>query len=76
MIFISEFGVGEIVIYAPHKPEGSKPLDALLEVQGVYFSFDGKTEYVCRYPGTGVTTTFSESQLTGDPEFSQESGYD
>lgn len=77
MKFESKFGIGEIVAYEPHQRNDKEytPNDALLEVQGVYFGMDGKIEYICRYPATGVTTGFSECQLIGDPDFSQETGY-
>ena len=70
MKFESKFGVGEIVIYQPHER-----MDALLEVQGIYFEINGNIRYICRYPGSGVTVDFSENQLKGDPEFNQDSGY-
>ena len=70
MKFESKFGLGEIVIYAP-KVGG----DSLMEVQGVYFGMDGKKEIICRYLGTGLIASFSESQLKGDPNFDQETGY-
>ncbi len=70
----SKFGIGEIVIYDPC-PDNEKIQDQLLEVQGVFFGMDGKIDYICRYPSTGMTVTFSESQLEGDPNFDQESGY-
>jgi hypothetical protein len=35
---------------------------------------DGKVEYICRYPATGVTAGFSESQLIGDPDYDQNTG--
>lgn len=78
MKFESKYGIGEIVSYEPHQRTDKEfiPNDALLEVQGVFFGMDGKIEYVCRYPATGLTTGFSESQLIGDPEFNQETGYD
>jgi hypothetical protein len=78
MKFESKFGIGEIVIYRTHeRADKSKncPNGALLEVQGIYFGMDGETVYSCRYIGTGVTVGFSESQLVGDPEFNQDSGY-
>ena len=77
MKFESEFGIGEIVSYEPHDRvlEGRSIGDALLEVQGIYFGMEGKVEYLCRYPYTGATVSFSESQLIGDPDFSQVSGY-
>lgn len=74
MKFESKFGIGEIVIYEPHR-RGERQTDVLLEVQGVYFGMDGKVEYVCRYPGNGATVGFSESQLVGDPGFNQDTGY-
>ena len=78
MKFESRFGLGEIVAYEPHhrSDKAYPPSDALLEVQGVYFGLDGKIEYICRYPGTGITTAFTESQLLGDPAFDQASGYE
>lgn len=77
MKFESKFGVGEIVAYEPRQREDkeSRCEDALMEVQGIYFGMDGKIEYICRYPSSGVTAGFSESQLIGDPDFSQETGY-
>jgi hypothetical protein len=74
MKFESKFGIGEIVIYEPHH-RADKPNDSLLEVQGIYFGMSGKTEYICRYPSSGVTVSFSESQLVGDPDFDQVNGY-
>ena len=78
MNFKSKFGIGEIVIYEPHQrtDKDFTANDALLEVQGVFFGMDGRVEYVCRYPATGLTTSFSESQLIGDPDFNQETGYE
>ena len=77
MNFESKFGIGEIVAYEPRQREDKELRceDALMEVQGIYFGMDGKVEYICRYPSTGVTVGFSESQLIGDPTFSQETGY-
>lgn len=74
MRFESKFGIGEIVWYVP-KNRSEKPNDVFLEVQGIYFGMDDKIEYICRYPSTGVTCNFSESQLDGDPDFNQETGY-
>ncbi len=74
MKFESKFGLSEIVVYEPHQ-RGDKPYDTLLEVQAIYFDIDGNIHYMCRYPSTGVTASFTESQLIGDPDFSQEDGY-
>jgi hypothetical protein len=78
MKFESKFGIGEIVAYEPHQRSDNEYRinDALLEVQGIYFGMDGKIEYICRYPATGMTAGFSESQLIGDPDFNQETGYE
>lgn len=78
MKFESKFGIGEIVIYEPHHrtDKDYTPNDALLEVQAVLFGLDGKVDYICRYPATGLTTAFSESQLIGDTNFNQETGYE
>ena len=78
MKFESKFGIGEIIAYEPRQRSDKEylPNDALLEVQGIYFGMDGKIEYICRYPSTGVTAGFSESQLIGDPDFDQEIGYE
>lgn len=73
MNFESKFGIGEIVSYEPRQ-RGNAPCDSFLEVQGIYFGMGNKVEYVCRYPETGVTASFSESQLLGDPDFNQETG--
>lgn len=77
MKFESKFGICEIVSYEPkeRQDKGNSTSDSLLEVQGVYFGMSGKVDYVCRYPLTGVTTSFDECQLIGDPDFNQESGY-
>ena len=77
MKFESKFGIGEIVAYEPHIRGGTEypPLDALLEVQGIYFGMSGKIEYICRYPASGVTVAFDGSQLIGDPDYCQETGY-
>ncbi len=76
MKFESKFGIGEIVAYEPRqlRDKDYQPNDALLEVQGVFFGMDGKVEYICRYPATGVTAGFSESQLIGDPDYDQNTG--
>lgn len=76
MIFESKFGIGEIVAYEPRQRSDKdfQANDVLLEVQGVFFGMDDKVEYICRYPATGVTAGFSESQLIGDPDFNQETG--
>ena len=76
MKFESKFGIGEIVSYEPRQRSDKEftPNEALLEVQGIYFGMDGKIEYVCRYPATGVTAGFSEGQLIGDPEYMQDTG--
>lgn len=79
MKFESKFGVGEIVIYDPHQREAASAKsyhDALLEVQAVIFEIGGTVRYVCRYPSSGITGTFAEGQLLGDPDFDQETGYD
>ena len=73
MEYKSKFGIGEIVIYDP-KQRGEKIQDALLEVTGIYFGMDNKIDYFCRYPATGMTVSFSESQLEGDPDYDQENG--
>ena len=77
MKFESKFGIGEIVCYEPHRREDRHvgAFDAMMEVQGVFFGMDGKVEYICRYPLSGLTAGFSESQLIGDPDFDQENGY-
>ncbi len=76
MKFESKFGIGEIVIYAPHVRSGANnPPDQVLEIQAVSFAIDGTTSYWCRYPATGVTAVFAEQQLEGDPDFDQETGY-
>lgn len=74
MKFESKYGIGEIVAYEPHR-RNDKPNDELLEVQGIYFGMDNQVDYLCRYPRTGVTVSFKESQLIGDPDFDQEKGY-
>lgn len=78
MKFESKFGIGEVVVYEPHHrtDKDYTPNDALLEVQAICFGMDAKIDYICRYPATGMTTSFSESQLFGDPDFDQETGYD
>lgn len=77
MRFESKFGIGEIVAYEPHERADKeyRPNDSLLEVQAVIFGMDGKVDYLCRYPTTGVTVGFSESQLVGDPDFDPKCGY-
>ena len=77
MEFKSEFGLGEIVAYEPHQRRDREypPNDELLEVQAVVFSMEDTVEYLCRYPATGVTAVFKGSQLIGDPDFNQKTGY-
>lgn len=76
MKFESKFSLGEIVAYRTYSREDKgnpyHSTEELLEVKGVYFGKDGQVEYICRYPGTGVTTGFSESELISDPDVDRE----
>ena len=74
MKFESKFGIGEIVSKVWERGDGQRVHDELLEVVAIVFSRD-KPVIVCRYPQTGTTVQFSESELTNDPDFSQEHGY-
>lgn len=70
MIINTKFGIGEIVIYGVLR-DGELICDVTLEVIEIYY--DGiSARYLCRYPATGVTAVFKESQLLGDPEYNQE----
>lgn len=74
MKFQTKFGLKEIVIYATHHREKQSFIDEYLEVQAITFDIDGNASYLCRYPASGVTAWFAESQLEGDPLFDQEAG--
>lgn len=74
MKFESKFGIGEIVYKEWKKADGRIVCDEYLEVVAIMFNRD-KPVIVCRYPNTGTTVQFSESELTNDPDFDQKAGY-
>lgn len=73
MKFESKFGLGEIVSYTRER-DGKISHDELLEVVGIGFQKDGTTTYAVR-GYRGVLMHFEESELEGDPDFDQETGY-
>lgn len=82
MKFETKIGLGEICGYnedAYRKPntEGKAMPDILVKVIAVTFDLDGKVSYTVEHIGQqfGVQRFHAvECQLTGDPEFDQESG--
>lgn len=74
MKFDSKFGIGEITVTRQRIVEDKIYEDHLVEIVGIYFDGDRRASYVGRY-SHGTTSTFTEDQLIGDPEFDQETGY-
>ena len=74
MKFETRFGLGEIVATKQRIVKERVYQDELVEIVGVYFDGDRRVSYVGRY-SHGVSSTFTEDQLIGDPDFDQETGY-
>lgn len=73
MKFESKFGLGEVVEFQSKKATNHE-FQTMMEVQGIYFNIDGSAQYICRFPNGSVSACY-ESQLVGDHDFSQETGY-
>ena len=69
----TKFGLGEIV----HKcllGKGKATHDDFLEVRAITIDKSKDISYLCLYPH-GIQAWFGESELEGDPDFDQETGY-
>lgn len=75
MKFESKFGIGEIVATKPPKSTSRQIKDQLVEVIAITFDRENDITVHCRYPETGLTHGFKESELDGDNDFNQETGY-
>ena len=74
MKFESKFGLGEIVCTKQQQKGERFFSDSLFKIIGVTFALDGTKAYLVRLED-GHMTQFMESELIGDPDFNQESGY-
>lgn len=76
MKFESKIGVGEICGYNENAGSSRRMEDILVKVVAVSFDSNG-THYTCEHIGKAFgVQRFSayENQLSGDPDFNQESG--
>ncbi len=74
MMFITQFGLGEIVCTKQTEAGGKLFRDRLLKVIAIQVDLEGRTSYICRDSETGITQGYMEPELIGDPDYSQELG--